>query len=179
MPSDRIWRIIFCLRSLSDSDVAPLRFSQLLDEKADLMEPIAYSWAPQGTFHHVGVVVASIQNVVEGYARAIDADWDGAIIHDPHQMVRVTFLQSKIAGNPLLELVEPAGEKSPVLAFVKRGGGIHHVCYVVDSLEKQLELCRSRNMVVLRPPLPAAAFNNRRIAWVCTADKFLIEYLER
>ena len=143
------------------------------------MDPIAVSWAPRGTFHHVGYVVASIQDVVQRYAQAIDADWDGAIIHDPNQMVRVTFIRGKIAADPLIELVEPAGDKSPVLSFLNRGGGIHHICYVVDSLEKQLEACRSKGILVVRPPLPAAAFGNRRIAWVCTTDRFLIEYLER
>jgi methylmalonyl-CoA/ethylmalonyl-CoA epimerase len=142
------------------------------------MDPIAFSWAPQGTFHHVGYVVASIQEVVQRYVQAIDADWDGAIIHDPNQLVRVTFLRGKNA-DPLIELIEPAGEKSPVLSFLNRGGGIHHVCYVVDSLEKQLESCRSKGILIVRPPLPAAAFANRRIAWVCTTDRFLIEYLER
>jgi methylmalonyl-CoA/ethylmalonyl-CoA epimerase len=143
------------------------------------MDPIAVSWAPQGTFHHVGYVVASIQEVVHRYAQAIDADWDGAIIHDPNPLVRVTFIRGKDAADPLIELVEPAGDKSPVLSFLKRGGGIHHICYVVDSLEKQLEACRAKGILVVRPPLPAAAFGNRLIAWVCTTDRFLIEYLER
>jgi len=143
------------------------------------MDPIALHWVPQGTFHHVGYVVASIQEVVQRYAQALDADWDGVIIHDPNQLVRVTFLRGKNSADPFIELVEPAGEKSPVLSFLSRGGGIHHVCYVVDSLEKQLEACRSRGILVVRPPLPAAAFGGRRISWVCTTDRLLIEYLER
>jgi methylmalonyl-CoA/ethylmalonyl-CoA epimerase len=143
------------------------------------MDPIALHWVPQGTFHHFGYVVASIQEVVQRYAQALDANWDGVIIHDPNQLVRVSFLRGKNSADPLIELVEPAGEKSPVLSFLSRGGGIHHVCYVVDSLEKQLEACRSRGILVVRPPLPAAAFGGRRISWVCTTDGLLIEYLER
>ena len=144
-----------------------------------LMGSIALSWTPQGTFHHVGFVIAPIRDVAQAFAQSIDSEWDGEIIYDPNQEVRVTFLRSKIAANPLIELIEPAGDKSPVLSFLKRGGGLHHVCYLVDSLEKQLETCRSRGMLVLRPPLPAVAFGNRRIAWVCSQNKFLIEYLER
>jgi methylmalonyl-CoA/ethylmalonyl-CoA epimerase len=143
------------------------------------MESIALSWTPQGTFHHVGFVIAAIRDVAQGFTQSIDSEWDGEIIYDPHQQVRVTFLRSKAHADPLIELIEPVGEKSPVLSFLRRGGGLHHVCYLVDSLEKQLETCSSRGMVILRPPLPAVAFGNRRIAWVCTNNNLLIEYLER
>jgi len=140
---------------------------------------IAISWAPQGTFHHVGFVVASIENSVKGFAESLDADWDGVITHDPIQMVRVTFLRSKSASDPLFELIEPAGEKSPVIPFLKKGGGLHHLCYEAQDLEKQLELNRSKGGLVVRPPLPAVAFGGRRIAWVYSKSKLLIEYLER
>jgi len=32
--------------------------------------------------------------------------------------------------------------------------------------------------VIVSPPLPAAAFDGRRIAWVVTKDKLLLEFLE-
>jgi methylmalonyl-CoA/ethylmalonyl-CoA epimerase len=144
-----------------------------------LRSSIALSWTPQGTFHHVGFVVASIQISVKGFAESLEADWDGVITHDPNQVVRVTFLRSKSAADPLFELIEPAGEKSPVIPFLKKGGGLHHLCYEVRDLEKQLELIRSQGGLITRPPMPAAAFGGRRIAWVYTRNKLLIEYLER
>ncbi|MCU1295975.1 MAG: lactoylglutathione lyase-like lyase [Acidobacteriaceae bacterium] len=140
---------------------------------------IPVSWAPQGSFHHVGFVVASIEKSVEGFSESTESEWDGVVTHDPNQGVRVTFLRSKEAANPLIELVEPAGENSPVIPFLKRGGGLHHLCYEVDSLEKQLELIRSKGGLITRQPLPAVAFGGRRIAWVYTKNKVLIEYLER
>ena len=132
-----------------------------------------------GNFHHIGFVVASIQNSVQGFLDALQAEWDGTIFHDPNQAVRVTFLHGKHPGNPALELVEPAGEKSPVIPFLKRGGGLHHLCYEIDGLEDQLALSRAQGGLVVRPPLPAVAFGGRRIAWVYTKNKLLLEYLER
>jgi len=132
-----------------------------------------------GTFHHIGFVVASIQSSVQGFIDSVDAQWDGTIFHDPNQVVRVTFLRSKQAANPVLELVEPAGENSPVIPFLKRGGGLHHLCYEIDSLEDQLVLSRAQGGLVVRPPLPAVAFGGRRITWVYTKHKLLVEYLER
>jgi methylmalonyl-CoA/ethylmalonyl-CoA epimerase len=134
---------------------------------------------PQGSFHHVGFVVSSIQNTAQIFAESLDAEWDGVVVFDPHQNVRVTFLHSENPADPLFELIEPAGENSPVLKFLKKGGGMHHVCYLVNSLEEQLQRSRSQRALVVRQPVPAAAFGGRRIAWVYTANRLLIEYLEK
>jgi methylmalonyl-CoA/ethylmalonyl-CoA epimerase len=143
------------------------------------MDSIALSWTPVGTFHHFGFVVASIEQSAPSFAESLDANWDGLTIHDPNQCVRVSFLEGKNPADPLIELIEPAGEDSPVAALAKRGGGLHHVCYVVDSLDQQLKECRARRSLIVRPPTPAAAFGGRRIAWTYTRNKLLVEYLER
>jgi methylmalonyl-CoA/ethylmalonyl-CoA epimerase len=133
----------------------------------------------QGTFHHIGFVVTSIRTSVQGFLDSLQAEWDGTIFHDPNQAVRVTFLRGKHDANPVLELVEPAGENSLVIPFLKRGGGLHHLCYEIDSLEAQLAWSRTQGGLVVRPPLPAVAFGGRRIGWVYTKNKLLLEYLER
>ena len=130
--------------------------------------------------HHIGFVVGSIEKTVDRFAQSISAQWDGHIIADPLQGVRVTFLRSIVSpSESLIELVEPAGAKSPVENFLKRGGGLHHLCYEVDSLTAQLQLSRSLGGLVVRQPMPAVAFGGRHIAWVYTADKLLTEYLAR
>ena len=141
--------------------------------------PISETWTPQGTFHHVGFVVASIERTVDSLAKSLGADWDGHIIHDPNQGVRVTFLRSQNAADPLFELVEPAEDNPTVQAFLQRGGGLHHVCYEVENLEQALARMRAAGGLITRQPLPAVAFGGRRIAWVYTKTKLLIEYLER
>lgn len=121
--------------------------------------------------------MTSISTSAQGVARSLSASWDGTIIHDPLQMANVTFLVAG-AGQPLIELVEPAGEGSPVARTAKQGGGLHHLCYEVDSLEEQLEQSRAARAILVRPPLPAVAFNGRRICWVFTRERLLLEYLE-
>ncbi len=143
------------------------------------MEAISPTWQPEGAFHHVGFVVASIPNSVNGFASMLQADWDEHIYHDPNQRVRVTFLKSRKAGDPLWELVEPADDKSPVHAFAAKGGGLHHVCYVVENLEQALADARKLGALVTRQQMPAVAFGGRRIAWIYTKNRLLIEYLER
>ena len=129
--------------------------------------------------HHVGFVVASIDDSVERFIAAMGLHWDGQVFHDPIQTVRVTFLQNGTAAAPMVELVEPASPRSHVAGFLKRGGGLHHLCYEVDSLDARIESALAAGAVLLRPPAEAVAFDGRRIAWVCTPDRLFIEYLER
>jgi methylmalonyl-CoA/ethylmalonyl-CoA epimerase len=130
-------------------------------------------------FHHVGYVVQSIEATAPALAKSLDLDWDTHIYHDPLQQVRVSFFRPASRDDPMIELVEPIGDKSPVAGFLKRGGGLHHVCYEVICLEKQLDWVRGNHDLIVRAPQPAVAFGGRRIAWVYTRTKLLIEYLER
>jgi len=143
------------------------------------MNAISLTWQPEGAFHHLGFVVVSIPKSVQGFAAILQAYWDEQIFHDPNQGVRVTFLKSLHVGDPLWELVEPADEKSPVHSFAGKGGGLHHVCYVVDNLERTLADARALGAIVTRQPMPAVAFGGRRIAWIYTKNRLLIEYLEQ
>lgn len=129
--------------------------------------------------HHVGFVVASISNGIEGFKDSMGADWNREIFHDPLQKAKVTFLRTPSPTDALIELVEPAGEGSPVLHFLQKGGGLHHLCYEVEDLDSHLTTMRLNGAVVVRRALPAIAFHNRRIAWVLTGQKLLLEFLER
>lgn len=131
-----------------------------------------------GRLHHVGFVVQAIDEVAEDLARSLGATWDREIILDPLQGSRVSFLRGPVESDALVELVEPVREGSPVSNFLKRGGGLHHLCYEVEELETQLRYSRSTGSLVVQTPVPAAAFGGRRIAWVYTRAKLLIEYLE-
>jgi methylmalonyl-CoA/ethylmalonyl-CoA epimerase len=128
--------------------------------------------------HHVGYVVRSISEVADRFAQSVAASWDQKIIQDPLQDAKVAFLAGTVQEFPLVELVEPASEASPVTNFLKKGGGLHHLCYEVESLDKQLEFSQTIGGMIVRPPLPAVAFAGRRIAWVYTKDRLLLEFLD-
>jgi methylmalonyl-CoA/ethylmalonyl-CoA epimerase len=144
-----------------------------------LADQVGSSPIGTGVLHHLGFVVASIATVVEAFALSISARWDGEIIHDPIQRVRVTFLTPTDSRNPVFELVEPAGDASPVSNFLKKGGGLHHVCYEIDDLESGLRAAQGIGLAIVSGPAPAVAFNGRRIAWICSRSRLLVELLER
>jgi len=93
--------------------------------------------------------------------------------------VRVSFFGGRNGTDPLIELVEPGADDSPVTRFLERGGGLHHLCYEVDDLEGHLEFCKSVGNKIIKPPAPAVAFGGRRIAWAVTRKRLLVEFLER
>jgi methylmalonyl-CoA/ethylmalonyl-CoA epimerase len=132
----------------------------------------------QARLHHVGFVVPSIEAGIEGFTRSLGAHWDGLIFHDPIQKVKVTFLQTQYSSDASIELVEPAAEDSPVISFLQKGGGLHHLCYEVGDIEGELKEMRAQKGLIVKRPAPAVAFSGRRIAWVLTAQKLLLEFLE-
>jgi methylmalonyl-CoA/ethylmalonyl-CoA epimerase len=128
--------------------------------------------------HHVGFVVPGIETALPGFTRALGGAWDGRIHEDVLHGVRVAFVVSR-PGDAALELVEPLAGGSPVDRFLREnGGGLHHVCYEVDNLEMQMTGMRRQGAMIVRRPQPAVAFNGRRVAWVLTAGKLLIELLD-
>lgn len=127
--------------------------------------------------HHIGYVVADVERAAEGFSQSLGARILTPAIHDPLQKVFVLFLQ--IPGDVAQwELVAPAGNGSPVAALAARGGGLHHVCYEVADLDGALAQAKAVRGALIRPPKPAVAFAGRRIAWVLTAERLLVEYLE-
>jgi methylmalonyl-CoA/ethylmalonyl-CoA epimerase len=94
-------------------------------------------------------------------------------------MAAVTFLHPGTAGNPAIELVAPLDDHAPVSGFLRRGGGLHHVCYEVDNLEVALRDCLTADVKLVRNAAPAVAFDRRPIAWIYTRYGLLVELLER
>jgi methylmalonyl-CoA/ethylmalonyl-CoA epimerase len=128
--------------------------------------------------HHIGYLVSSISAMVEDFIETLSFQWDGRIVLDPLQKVRVTFLRSNLQ-QPSVELIEPSGADSPVHSFLRRGIGFHHICLEVADIENELDQARCRGGLVAKAPLPAVALDGRRIAWVYTRARMLIEYLAK
>src|SRR5262249_19087878 len=131
------------------------------------------------SLHHIGYVVASIEREIEAWKASLSAISVSETWQDPIQAARVAFLSLPPAGASSIELVEPAGESSPVASFLAKGGGLHHLCFEVDGIEQQIARMKTEKAMLIRRPQPAVAFGGRRIAWMLTREKLLVEYLER
>jgi len=129
------------------------------------------------SLHHIGILVSDVAMCSEEYVR-MGYRICSPVIHDPRQTAYVRFFA--MTGNPAyLELVAPDGPTSLLANALKRGGGIHHLCYSTDDITAALRKFRDHGAIVVSEPVPAVAFHNNRIAWLINRDRALIELVER
>jgi methylmalonyl-CoA/ethylmalonyl-CoA epimerase len=130
------------------------------------------------TLHHVGYAVRSIADSLPRWQDSLAPVAVSETFEDPAQSARVIFLEFA-PGSTLLELVEPLGADTPLARFLSKGGGLHHLCFEVDDLDAHIREMQGKKAFLVRHPRPAVAFGGRRITWMITREKLLVEYLER
>lgn len=127
--------------------------------------------------HHVAYVTANLEKKSAELADLLKLRPTGTPVVDPVQGVRILFMEASDGG--LVEILEPHGGASPVLRHLQRGGGLYHVCFEVDDLDSTLQRFRDGvGAVVVCEPVPAPAIDGRRVAFVVTEDRDLIEFVE-
>ncbi len=128
-----------------------------------------------GAFQHVGVAVKDLATAARKFASVFGAVPDSEVIYDPEQQVRLQFMN---LGGLRIELLEPAGEPSPLDGILKRGIAIYHVCHEIENLDAELARLSQSGVAIVSPPKPAVAFGGRRVAFVM-CEGLMIELVER
>ena len=110
---------------------------------------------------HIGVAVVSIDDALDVYnALGLEVAHREEV---PAQKVRTAFLP---VGDSRIELLEPTAEDSPVAKFLlKRGPGVHHVCFLVDDIDAALADLASRGFRLLHGAAVRGA-DGKRIAFL-------------
>jgi methylmalonyl-CoA/ethylmalonyl-CoA epimerase len=128
---------------------------------------------------HVGVAVPSLEPATELLSSLFGYAVVGGPFDDPIQKVAVSFLAKSKEDVAEIELIAPLGDDSPVRSMLaKSGGGSYHLCFETHDIERAIEHAKSLGCVVLALPVPAIAFNGRRIAWIYTPQRQLFELVE-
>lgn len=111
--------------------------------------------------HHIGIVVPNIRNSIGELANFISFEKIGTQTMIDSQKAYVCFLQ---IGECFLELIEPAEENSPISNFLKKGGGMHHLCFEVKNIYKEIErIVNNGGRLIVEP---VKGFEDRLIAFV-------------
>jgi len=112
--------------------------------------------------HHVAIAVRSLAEAQEFYGGVLGLDL-GEPEYVADQGVNVVVAH---AGGTRIEFVEPADGESPVARFLdKRGPGLHHLAWKVDSIAEALHQLSTRN-VRLIDAAPRLGSHNTTIAFV-------------
>lgn len=130
--------------------------------------------------HHIGIVVKNINSSLEHYESTNLGKRIGSIISDPLQEVNVQFLlmNTNQSSKLYLELIEPIDESSHINSFLKRGGGLNHICYEVKNHEKAMEIFYKDGARLLSDPKPSVAFNGLNICFFVNKNMTIIELIE-
>lgn len=130
---------------------------------------------PELSFHHIGIACHDIGRTVAFYAAM--GYMASPVVDDELQHVKVCFLDKNDA--PRIELLEPLDELSPVARTLSTSGVTpYHLCYQVADIEEAVKLLRTERFLLVNGPVPAAAMDNRRVAFLFKKDVGLIELVE-
>jgi methylmalonyl-CoA/ethylmalonyl-CoA epimerase len=128
---------------------------------------------------HVGVAVPALGPAAESLAKLFGYKLVSGPFDDPIQKVSVEFLAQSADDTAEIELIAPAAEDSPIRSMLaKDGGGAYHLCFETSDIEAALAHAKALGCIIVSPPVPAVAFQGRKIAWIYTRSRQLFELVE-
>jgi len=84
---------------------------------------------------HIGIAVEDLDQAIAFYQKTFGCTVDAREVI-AEQKVELAFLRTP---NSLIELLTPTAEDSTLAKFLKtRGPGLHHLCYLVPDIRKEL-----------------------------------------
>lgn len=125
---------------------------------------------------HVCVAVKSIEKSAPKLCELLGFALKTGKVTNTRQQVNVQFLQR--AGSIDIKLIEPSGESSPLWQFLKRGEGLHHLCFMADDVRAQLASLEKLGLRILAAPAPGEAFEDELIAFGYAGSGLNIELID-
>lgn len=126
-------------------------------------------------FHHIGIAVKDIDATAAMYE--VGGYRMSDIVFDPIQKVDICWLTKN--GAPIVELLAPVNEDSPVNQTLEKVGVTpYHCCYVVENIDDAVRELRKMKYVLVSKPAEAVAFCGSRVCFLFNKDVGLIELVE-
>ena len=128
-------------------------------------------------FHHLGIFVPNLEQGRFFLQNMIGVDDFSDKIIDENIDVQIIF-GSDSAG-VRYELVAPLSKESPVTSVLNSGKNIlNHIAYTTSDLDRELSRFRASGCMIISPPTPAKAFQDRRVSFLLTPLNLIIELIE-
>ena len=109
---------------------------------------------------HLGIAVkdmAEAKHAYEALGFKIEAEQDV-----PSEKVKTAFIA---VGESHLELLEPTDPTSPIAKFLEKRSGLHHICLLVDDLEKSMAEMKAGGAQLL-DEVPRIGAGGCRVAFI-------------
>ncbi len=111
---------------------------------------------------HIAIAVHDINEAARFYTDILNVNLSGVEVVE-EQKTKVGFFK---IGESSIELVQPASDDSPLVKFLEtRGPGVHHICFEVDDINREVEELKKRGARMIdEKPRPGA--HNTRVAFI-------------
>ena len=137
---------------------------------------------------HIGFVVERIEDFVR-VLKTIGFETVTNPVGDYDKNVNASFVPVGEKDDIYLEVLEPIGEKSAVYNFLRKtGGGLHHLCFEVDDIERVSGELEEKGFKMVSPPTDCTAYDENlertcegvtKISFFLLPNRLLIELLEK
>lgn len=109
---------------------------------------------------HLGIAVEDLAAIVPFYRDIL------GMPETPLDNADGARIVGLVAGESLVELLQPNESASPIGKFLsKRGPGIHHICFSVDDLDSTLARCKAHGIQLI-DETPRIGAEGKRIAFL-------------
>lgn len=128
-------------------------------------------------FDHIGIAVFDINKAVEDYIQ-LGYSLSGGVKNIEVFQAKAAYMVKK--ESPIIELLEPEGENSPVEKILKqRGAGCYHTCYGVKDITLAIAEMRANLFIPLGKPVPGPGLDNALTVFMYKKSIGLIQLVER
>ena len=125
---------------------------------------------------HVCIAVRKIDLARDKICAMLGYEPRTAKVTNTRQEVVVQFLQKP--GSIDLKLIEPSNPNSPLVDFVKKGGGLHHLCFQAeDGRQAIADLC-DKGARLITQQQPGEAFGDHLIAFLYLGFGLNVEIID-
>jgi methylmalonyl-CoA epimerase len=126
---------------------------------------------------HICISVRSIDRAIPKFKEVFGYRQKTQKITNTRQKVNVVFLESE--GSLDIKLIEPSGKDSPLIESLKKGEGLHHICFKTDaSVEDEVEVLSQKGLRVLADAEKGEAFDDELIAFLYAGFGLNIEVID-
>ena len=125
---------------------------------------------------HIGIVVKEIQEGIAYWQTTFGYEQATEVVENSRQKVLVVFMQKD--ASTMVKLIQAVDESSPIYAFARRGGGLHHLCFKVENMEAGTKQLKENGCHLIVPAQPGEAFGNHDIAFLLSKMHLNIELID-
>lgn len=90
---------------------------------------------------------------------------------------KVQFAFVKPPESTIIEILG-ATEGSPIQEHAKRGGGVYHICYLVEDIDRAEQAVKDKKGRIIMEPVPDIAFDERKICFAFHHHLGLFEFVD-